>query len=548
MSSSNGVVKKHNTRNLPPKDYNVNNLQKSAESSPAKAKAANEQVSYVKPQSSGKEDAHASDQTQEVQPQSKPQYSPQDSHPTPDGPNETAPVEPNEADTDMEDSEPERDLSEPPNPRMASNGMNPGGPAPVDVDDEEYGEVLNDLKTLSAGRDQDGEPDAWSRLGRSRVLLVRYGPYKAAKYRVQTANGYDTTGLQKVSELETRISHITYRGQDGEKHKRYTRNNVAGIVGVAIKERKDSTKEYKIAPVAYVKIKWQDIDEADQKLLTRNTCWITNADLITLTDRATAAQKISEAWEKQEQRYNHWQGQIGRDSPDRLPSPCPLDTFKAEKDRTLKRERTNEPFPRFERGLDARSPTTHMDQAGQRLARQPVANNSERYNPVPIKQELNSEENELFVRTNGQNANGQNANGQNANGQNANGQNANGQNANGQNANGQNTNGQNTNDQHTNHQITNHQNTNHQNTNHQNTNHQNTNDLDNNTSGPGQSRPPPKLSKFYRKWLKRRQLEQTDLDNLDDEYIARFEAAAFVYVDELRKQGYIVEDDMGADL
>ncbi|KAJ5795905.1 uncharacterized protein N7518_004445 [Penicillium psychrosexuale] len=408
MSSSNlegkGVTKKHNTKSQSSKESIGQNLQKAAESSPAKTKAVNEQVSYVQPKSNGKADAHASDQSQEVQPQSKPQYSPQDSHSTTDGLNEAAPVEPNKTDTDMEYSEPERDLSEPPNPRIANNGMNPGGPAPIGVDDDEYGEVLNDLKTLSIGQDQDGEPDAWSRLGRSRVLLVRYGPYKAAKYRVQTANGYNTAGLQKVSDPETRISHITYRGQDGEKHRRYTRNNVAGIVGVAIKERKPGSKT---APVTYVKIKWQDISEADQKLLTRNTCWITNADLIALTDQATAAQKISEAWDKQELRYNIWQGLNGRDSPDRSPSPCPLDTFKAEKDRTLKRERTNEPFPNFESGLDARSPTTHLDR---RLVRNLTAMDSERYSPDPIKQELNSEENELFVSTNGQNVNGQNAN------------------------------------------------------------------------------------------------------------------------------------------
>jgi hypothetical protein len=100
-------------------------------------------------------------------------------------------------------------------------------------------------------------------------LLVRYGPYKAAKYRVQTANGYNTAGLQKVSKLKSRISHITYESQDGEEHKRYTRNNIVGIVGVAIHERKDTTKDYKSAPTTYVKIKWQDIDEADQKLLKR---------------------------------------------------------------------------------------------------------------------------------------------------------------------------------------------------------------------------------------------------------------------------------------
>jgi predicted RNA-binding protein len=68
--------------------------------------------------------------------------------------------------------------------------------------------------------------------------------------------------MQKVSDLETRISHVTYRGQDGEKHMRYTRNNIVGIVGVAIQERKVSTKEYKAAPTAYIKafaLPWPDL-------------------------------------------------------------------------------------------------------------------------------------------------------------------------------------------------------------------------------------------------------------------------------------------------
>ena len=48
--------------------------------------------------------------------------------------------------------------------------------------------------------------------------------------------------------------------------------------------------------------------------------------------------------------------------------------------------------------------------------------------------------------------------------------------------------------------------------------------------------------------VEKSQIEETHLDDLDDAYIARFEAAAFVYVDELRKQGYVVEDDMGVDI
>ena len=209
-----GVGKQYSTRNQPPKEYNVQRLQNLAENggkiSSAKIKAVNEQVSYVQPKTSEKANAHASDQSQEVQPQSKPQYSPQDGQPSSDDSNEAAPLQPN--DIDMGDTEPERDLSEPPNPKMANNGLNSSSSAPVNVNDQSDDEVLVDLKKLSIGQDHNGEPDAWSRLGRSLVLLVRYGPYKAAKYRVQTANGYNTKDMQKVSDLETRISHVTYRG------------------------------------------------------------------------------------------------------------------------------------------------------------------------------------------------------------------------------------------------------------------------------------------------------------------------------------------------
>ncbi|OQD83417.1 hypothetical protein PENSOL_c154G07446, partial [Penicillium solitum] len=125
---------------------------------------------------------------------------------------------------------------------------------------------------------------------------------------------------------------------------------------------------------------------------------------------------------------------------------------------------------------------------------------------VSVKQELDDEEdedNDLFVdgfSTNARNANGQNTSGQNTSGQNTSGQDRNGLNNNGLN-----------------------------------------NDI---SSGSGQNRPPPKLSKFYKRWLGRVGIPETDFSSLDDKYIARFEATAYVYMDELRKQGYVVEDDM----
>ncbi|OGE47358.1 hypothetical protein PENARI_c048G03304 [Penicillium arizonense] len=508
MSSSNAEgVSKRNTRNQAPKEYNVGRLQRLAESgsgvSQPKAAAANAQASYTEPNLGKNTGVHTDNQSESVQSQSKPPYHSQEEQPSPAGSNEAAPVEQN--DQDMKDYEPERGTSESPpassrSAHMAENAAEPGIPAAVGVNDS-LDEVLVDLKKLSIGRDHDGEPDAWSRLGRSLVLLVRYGPYKAAKYRVQTANGYNTQGLQKVSNLKTRISHLTYEGEDGEDHYRYSRNNIVGIVGVAFQERKDTNKEYKTAPTAFVKVKWQGIDAAHQKLLTRDTCWITKADLVRLTDQATAEQKISEAWELQEKRYNYWQGETGRDSPDRSPTPCPLDTFKAQKEERIKRELTREPSMPIAQSLES-------DPEPWRLGnRQPTANNTQRFGSVPVKQESDNEDNELFVTdfsTNGQNAPGQNAPVRNAPGQNVNAKN---------------------------------------------NNPRNTNDLNNDTtSGSDQSRPPPKLSNFYNKWLKRAKIEETDFSNLDDASIARFEAAAFVYMDSLRQQGYFVEDDMGMNI
>jgi hypothetical protein len=57
---------------------------------------------------------------------------------------------------------------------------------------------------------------------------------------------------------------------------------------------------------------------------------------------------------------------------------------------------------------------------------------------------------------------------------------------------------------------------------------------------------PQKLSKFYTKWLKKQDIEPTEFKNLDDTYIGKFEAAAFVYMHDLKKAGFDVDDDIGS--
>ncbi|OQE07903.1 hypothetical protein PENFLA_c149G11000 [Penicillium flavigenum] len=143
-----------------------------------------------------------------------------------------------------------------------------------------------------------------------------------------------------------------------------------------------------------------------------------------------------------------------------------------------------------------------VDPEGWRLgSRQRAANNIQRLDSVSVKQELDSEDdedNDLFVDDSSPNA-------RNASGQNTSGQDTSGQNTSGQDGNGPNNNGLN-------------------------------NDI------RSQNRPPPKLSRFYKRWLRRAGIPETDFNSLNDEYIGRFEAAAYVYMDELRKQGYVVED------
>ncbi|KAJ5366085.1 hypothetical protein N7541_000026 [Penicillium brevicompactum] len=150
----------------------------------------------------------------------------------------------------------------------------------------------------------------------------------------------------------------------------------------------------------------------------------------------------------------------------------------------------------------------------------------------------------------------------NADGQSTSDQNTNPQNTNPQKTSDQNTNPQNTSDQSTNPPNINAQNTNAENTNPQNTNPQSTGPQNTSAQNPigqsssalsngssnNQTQPSPKLSKFYSKWLKRQPIGHTEFKNLDDVYIGKFEAAAFVYMQNLKREGYAVEDDIGADI
>ena len=259
----------------------------------------------------------------------------------------------------------------------------------VDVDDD----LLVDFGKLSVRGDNDGEPDAWCRSGRSKKLIVRFGPRKAAKYRLLPGNGHNTHGLQNASDADTRISKVKYVDESGEKRRRYTRNNIVGIVGVVILERTDDTRDYKTKPMTYIKIKWRDIQSEDQKLLSNGCCWIPMADLIGMTEKDTAENKIREAWDKQEERYFRNLDAAGRNSPDRSPTPCPLDVFAARK---IQRERTRTS------SIIPRSPQVSGSPrlaVTENLAQEVSENNESRAPPVRIKDEQDDDP-DLFVQSN----------------------------------------------------------------------------------------------------------------------------------------------------
>lgn len=135
----------------------------------------------------------------------------------------------------------------------------------------------------------------------------------------------------------------------------------------------------------------------------------------------------------------------------------------------------------------------------------------------------------------------------NADGQTTSDRNANPQKTNPQSTNPLNINPQNTNPQSTSPQNTTPQRTSPQNTSAQSPTGQSTSDLSNGSSN-NETQPSPKLSKFYSKWLKRQPIGHTEFKNLDDVYIGKFEAAAFVYIQHLKREGFAVEDDIGADI
>ncbi|GFF63978.1 hypothetical protein IFM51744_11189 [Aspergillus udagawae] len=269
-------------------------------------------------------------------------------NPTEDGPlfvqshsadeNET-PVKTEHVEGSITHTQRSESASSAPTPETIRNSVEKGDPRNhVDPSDDDDDELLVGMKKLSTVDYSDGVADAWCRVRRTRKLIVRYGPRRAAKYVIQPGVGYKTDGLQEVSDAESRLCDIKIRDGRGEKRRRYGLENIVGIIGVAIMDQPhDSTSTFSKAPTTYIKIKWKDIDrEHEERLGTRN--WIRRTDLKDLMGEKMADIKIKEAWNRQEARYNDWitGNEIG--NAERSPTPFPLDVYR------LRREESRGPL------------------------------------------------------------------------------------------------------------------------------------------------------------------------------------------------------------
>ncbi|GAA93030.1 hypothetical protein AKAW_11142 [Aspergillus luchuensis IFO 4308] len=202
-----------------------------------------------------------------------------------------------------------------------------GSPNPNEDND---GELLVRLDTLSKDGHSNGTADACFMMLAAEKLIVRYGPKQACKYVIQSGKEHSFDGLQQVSDPESRLCSIMERDKRGKLRRRYGPENIEGIVGVAILERPPKTKSSK-APTTYVKLKWTNIEEEDKHLCRGGTNWITRTDLIELTNEELATSKITETWEKQEARYNNWEQGLPIGTPNRSPTPCLLDILQRAK-------------------------------------------------------------------------------------------------------------------------------------------------------------------------------------------------------------------------
>jgi hypothetical protein len=296
--------------------------------SPEKARSANAQSSIVSKTPENEISASEGDQGQSVQTQSKPEYEDMEgiSH---------EPLGETQANSSQLDAS--RSQSSGSTDDVAPTRAGPDISVSASSDSDHESDLLADFESLSLNSGPSGVLDGFGGKGRSAFAILRGGLRNAPIYHFMRTNAFNTQGFKNLS--YHRITLLDYENEKEEKIWVYTKENVQGIVGIAI-EIRSNTREYKRSPEVWVKIKWKNIKPDHKKLLIRldpdnvskrHSSWITKSDLVRLVGRKAAESKISEAWDKQEERYLRSLSDGGQ-MVDRSPTPCPLDAFVAKRE------------------------------------------------------------------------------------------------------------------------------------------------------------------------------------------------------------------------
>lgn len=198
--------------------------------------------------------------------------------------------------------------------------------------------TINDHRHPKKKRHEDPQPgdlEAFGGQSKTRFFIFRVGPIQAPKYVYRRTNAYSTKGLKNLSMANNRISKLRYEAENGDQHWQYTKDNIAGVRGIAIDETGNGLR----SPHAWIKIEWMDIKEEHQALLVEECNWTTRSDVIRLMGPKLASLVIHTAWDAQETRHLQAINSEGKSAHRSLTS-CPLAKFE---DKKMKRERSDLP-------------------------------------------------------------------------------------------------------------------------------------------------------------------------------------------------------------
>ncbi|KAJ5737413.1 uncharacterized protein N7483_002538 [Penicillium malachiteum] len=167
--------------------------------------------------------------------------------------------------------------------------------------------------------------DGWGIYRTRPFVILQQGPPSAVRFVFKYRAGYMDKKIPCISNDDLCMTSIHSKDFCGRKTYRYTWENVVEVVGVAAEERKNHVS-YKNNPGFWVKIEWENLDQADFNKVVNWYSWIPFKGLERLCGgRKAAMAKIQEVWQKQEEGYLQWvENNPERPNYERSPTPCPL--------------------------------------------------------------------------------------------------------------------------------------------------------------------------------------------------------------------------------